>query len=358
MIGMEKTVAVALSGGLDSAVTAALLKKENYRVIGFHFRTGYEYSPGDSTPPRPFSPVASWVHRISKEIGIPLEVIDCSEAFEKEVVSYFVDAYRSGQTPNPCVVCNKRIKFGLFLDRIKALGASSLATGHYARIHQEVDGQCYLLKGVDKVKDQSYFLARLTQEQLSQAMFPLGNYTKKQVRGMAQALGLKSFKEKESQELCFVHHSSYKDFLLSRADFPNRPGQIVNARGDILGHHQGLHGYTVGQRKGIRIPGPAPYYVIRLDQEENRLIIGSKSELAATECTVTDINWIGTEPPEKAMSVQTRIRYRHQEAESILKPLDPYTVTVHFSQAQYAITPGQAAVFYQGKRVLGSGWIS
>ncbi len=357
MIGMEKTVAVALSGGLDSAVAAALLKKENYRVIGFHFRTGYEYSPGDPTPPKPFSPVDSCVYRISKEIGIPLEVMDCSEAFEKEVVSYFVDAYRSGQTPNPCVVCNKRIKFGLFLDRIKALGASSLATGHYARIHQEVDRKCYLLKGVDKVKDQSYFLARLTQEQLGQAMFPLGNYTKKQVRGMARALGLKSFKEKESQELCFVHHSSYKDFLLSRAEVPNRPGQIVNARGDILGHHQGLHGYTVGQRKGIGIPGPAPYYVIRLDQDENRLIIGSKSELAATECTVTDINWIGTEPPEKAMSVQTRIRYRHQEAESILKPLDPYTVTVHFSQAQYAITPGQAAVFYQGERVLGSGWI-
>jgi tRNA-specific 2-thiouridylase len=357
MIGMEKTVAVALSGGLDSAVAGALLKKENYRVIGFHFRTGYEYSPGDPTPPRPFSPVTSRVHRISKEIGIPLEVIDCSEAFEKEVVSYFVDAYRSGQTPSPCVVCNKRIKFGFFLHRIKALGASSLATGHYARAHQEVDGKCYLLKGVDKVKDQSYFLARLTQEQLSQAMFPLGNYTKKQVRGMARALGLKSFKEKESQELCFVHHSSYKDFLLSRAEFPSRPGQIVNARGDILGHHQGLHGYTVGQRKGIRIPGPAPYYVIRLDQEENRLIIGSKSELAATECTVTDINWIGTEHPKKAMSVQTRIRYRHQEAESILKPLDPYTVTVHFSQAQYAITPGQAAVFYQGEQVLGSGWI-
>jgi tRNA-specific 2-thiouridylase len=357
MIGMEKTVAVALSGGLDSAVAAALLKKEDYRVIGFHFRTGYEYSPGDPTPPRPFSPLTSRVHRISKEIGIPLEVMDCSEAFEKEVVSYFVDAYRSGQTPNPCVVCNKRIKFGLFLDRIKALGASSLATGHYARIHQEVDGKCYLLKGVDRVKDQSYFLARLTQEQLSQAMFPLGNYTKKQVRGMARALGLKSFQEKESQELCFVHHSSYKDFLLSRAEVPGRPGQIVNAGGDILGHHRGLHGYTVGQRKGIRIPGPAPYYVIHLDQEENRLIIGSKSELAATECTVTDINWIGTEPPEKAMSVQTRIRYRHQEAESILKPLDPYTVTVHFSQAQYAITPGQAAVFYQGEHVLGSGWI-
>jgi tRNA-specific 2-thiouridylase len=358
MIAMEKTVAVALSGGLDSAVAAALLKKENYRVIGFHFLTGYEYGPGDSTPPRPLSRVNSWAQSVSKQIGIPLEVFDCSEAFEREVVGYFVDAYRSGQTPNPCVVCNQRIKFGLVLERVKAFGASTMATGHYARIRHEVNGQCYLLKGVDGVKDQSYFLARLTEEQLSQAMFPLGMYTKKQVRGIARALGIKSFREEESQELCFVHHSSYKDFLLNRAEFPGRPGPIVDTRGDILGHHQGLHAYTVGQRKGIGIPGPAPYYVVRVDQEQNQLVIGSKSELAATECMVTDINWIGAEPPDKPISAQTRIRYRHQEAESILRPLDPNTVTVHFSQAQYAITPGQAAVFYQGERVLGSGWIS
>jgi tRNA-specific 2-thiouridylase len=355
---MEKTVAVALSGGLDSAVAAALLKKENFRVIGFHFRTGYEKDPGELTPSRPLSLVNSWVHRVSKQIGVPLEVFDCPEVFEREVVRYFVDAYRSGQTPNPCMVCNQRIKFGLILERVKALGASTLATGHYAMLRREVDGQFFLLKGRDAVKDQSYFLARLTQEQLSQAMFPLGQYTKKQVRGIAQEFGLKSFKEKESQELCFVRHPSYKDFLFSRAEFSGRPGPIVNTRGDILGHHQGLHAYTVGQRKGIGIPGPAPYYVIRLDQQRNRLIIGAKSDLAATECTVTDINWIGTEPPDRPISAHTRIRYRHQEAESILSPLDPHTVMVRFFQAQHAITPGQAAVFYQGQRVLGSGWIA
>jgi tRNA-specific 2-thiouridylase len=354
---MEKTVAVALSGGLDSAVAAALLKKENFRVIGIQFRTGYEHGPGDLTSSRLQSRVDSWAHKVSRQIGIPLEVIDCSEAFEREVVRYFVDAYRSGQTPNPCVVCNQRIKFGLILETAKALGASTLATGHYASTRREGDGQYYLLKGVDEVKDQSYFLARLTQEQLRQAMFPLGPYTKKQVRGMAQALGLKFFRGKESQELCFVRHPSYKDFLFSRAEFPNRPGPIVNNRGEILGHHQGLHAYTVGQRKGIGIPGPAPYYVIRLDQQENQLVIGSKSDLAGTECTVTDVNWIGAGPLDKPISAHTRIRYRHQEAESVLRPLDPYTVTVRFSQAQFAITPGQAAVFYQGKRVIGSGWI-
>jgi len=358
MIPMEKTVAVALSGGLDSAVAAAYLKKENYRVIGFHFRTGYGFPPGDSDPSMPLSRVNSWAHRVSEQIDIPLEVLDCSEAFEREVVRYFVDAYRSGRTPNPCVVCNQRIKFGLILERARALGASTLATGHYARIRQEANGQFWLVKGLDRAKDQSYFLARLTQQQLSHAMFPLGIYSKKQVREMAQALDLTSFKERESQELCFVRHPGYKDFLAKRAEFHSRPGPIVNTRGEIQGHHQGLHVYTVGQRKGIGIPGPVPYYVIRFDKEQNRLVIGSKSELAATECMVTHINWIETEPPDKPISVQTRIRYRHREAQSILTPIDRYKAAVRFSKAQYAITPGQAAVFYQGERVLGGGWIA
>lgn len=355
---MKKTVAVALSGGLDSAVAAALLKKKNYRVIGLHFRTGYEFGPGDLDPSMPLSRVNSWAHRVSEQIGIPLEVLDCSEAFEREVVRYFVDAYRSGQTPNPCVVCNQHIKFGLILERARALGASTLATGHYARIRQEANGQSWLLKGVDRAKDQSYFLYRLTQQQLNHAMFPLGIYTKKQVREMARTLDLTSFKERESQELCFVRHPTYKDFLSKRTEFHSRPGLIVNTRGDILGQHQGFHAYTVGQRKGIGIPGLTPYYVIRLDKEQNRLVIGAKSELEATECRVTHINWIETVPPEKQISAQTRIRYRHREAESVLTPLDPHTATVRFSKAQYAITPGQAAVFYQGERVLGGGWIA
>jgi tRNA-specific 2-thiouridylase len=355
---MKKTVAVALSGGLDSAVTAALLKRKNYPVIGLHFRAGYEFTPGETTPSRPLSRVNSWPQRISDQIGIPLEVIDCSEAFEREVVRYFADTYRSGQTPNPCMVCNQRIKFGLVLERAKELGASTLATGHYARIRQEANGHFSLLKGVDRAKDQSYFLALLTQQQLSQAMFPLGSHTKNQVRKMAKALGLTSCLARESQELCFVRHQGYQEFLSKSAGFPREPGPIINTRGQTIGQHQGLHAYTVGQRKGISIPGPEPYYVIRLDSQQNRLVIGSKSELAATECVVTHINWIETEPPDKRISVHTRIRYRHQEAESILTPLDRYTATVRFSKAQYAITPGQAAVFYQGERVLGGGWIA
>ncbi len=355
---MKKTVAVALSGGLDSAVSAALLKRKNYRVIGLHFRTGYEFTPGEATPSGPLSHVNSRAQRISAQIGIPLEVIDCSEAFHREVVHYFTETYRSGQTPNPCMVCNQRIKFGLLLERARELGASTMATGHYARIRQESNGHFSLLKGVDRAKDQSYFLALLTQQQLSRAMFPLGSYTKNQVQKMAKAWGLTSCLARESQELCFVRHQSYKEFLSKSAGFPCEPGPIINTRGQTIGQHQGLHAYTVGQRKGISIPGPAPYYVIRLDKEQNRLVIGSKSKLAATECMVTHINWIETEPPDKPVSVQTRIRYRHREAESILTPLDRYTATVRFSKAQYAVTPGQFAVFYEGERVLGGGWIA
>ena len=355
---MKKTVAVALSGGLDSAVAAALLIRQNFRVIGLHYRTGYESIPGDLDPSMPLSRVNTWAHRVSEQIGIPLEVLDCSEAFEQEVVRYFIDSYRSGQTPNPCVVCNERIKFGLILEGAQALPASILATGHYARIHQEANGRFSLLKGVDKAKDQSYFLARLSQQQLSRVMFPLGSYTRNQAQKMAKEWGLISYLSRESQELCFVRNQSYKEFLSLSAGYNIEPGPIINTKGQIVGQHQGLHAYTIGQRKGIGIPGPTPYYVIHLDKEQNRLVIGAKSELAATECRVTHINWIETVPPEKQITVQTRIRYRHREAESVLTLLDPQTATVRFSKAQYAITPGQAAVFYQGERVLGGGWIA
>jgi tRNA-specific 2-thiouridylase len=354
---MEKHVAVALSGGLDSAVAAALLKKDNHKVIGLHFRTGFEALSGEIDASGEPSSLDSWAERVAEQIKIPLEVVDSSEAFEREVVRYFVDAYRSGQTPNPCMVCNQRIKFGFVLEEAKARGASTLATGHYARIRHEENGRLCLIKGVDQEKDQSYFLALLNQEQLGRASFPLGTYAKKEVKEMAGSFGLTSFRAEESQELCFIGEPNYKAFLSKHAGLPSKPGAIVNKTGDVLGHHNGLHAFTIGQRKGINIPGPAPYYVLRLDLEQNHLVIGSKSELAATDCLVRQINWIGIESPDKPISVQTRIRYRHRQAESTLTPLDGNSATVRFSEPQYAITPGQTAVFYQGERVLGGGWI-
>ena len=355
---MKLKVAVALSGGLDSAVSAAILKKENCQGIGIHFKTGYESPAQDPTSITHSSRVSSGAQSVAEQVGIPLEVVNCSRPFEKEVVGPFVDTYRSGQTPSPCMVCNQRIKFGFVLDRALALGASALATGHYARVTRTDNGRFCLLKGADRAKDQSYFLALLTQEQLSRAVFPLETRTKKQVRQMAQSLGLTGFIEKESQELCFVRHGSYRDFLSKVGKFTFKPGPIVNTAGDILGEHKGLHAYTIGQRKGIGIPGPQPYYVIRIDSSHNRLVVGSKPELAAQQCTVTHINWIDTEMPNRPISVKTRVRYRHQEADSTLTPLGDSRAVVDFSRPQYAITPGQAAVFYEGDRVLGGGWIA
>ncbi len=355
---MKKIVAVALSGGLDSAVAAALLKRQDYRVIGLHFQTGYEISSSHPTPPVPLPRTYARAQRAAEQVGIPLEVIDCSRVFEREVVRYFIDTYRSGQTPNPCVVCNQRIKFSFVLEHAKALGASALATGHYARKRCEADGRFSLLRGVDGSKDQSYFLARLSQEQLSQAMFPLGTCRKKRIRAIAKRWRFSASMEGESQELCFVGHPSYKDFLSDPGGLPCEPGAIVNTSGDVLGRHQGLHAFTVGQRRGISIPGPEPYYVIRLDNKHNRLVIGAKSELAAIECIVTHINWIGMRPPENSISAKTRIRYRHHEADSMVTPLGHDTARVRFTRVQYAITPGQAAVFYQDERVLGGGWIA
>ncbi|MDY6953274.1 MAG: tRNA 2-thiouridine(34) synthase MnmA [Thermodesulfobacteriota bacterium] len=354
---MKKTVAVALSGGLDSAIAAVLLKEQGYRVIGVHFQTGYEATLDAPIPSKNSSLVHAKAQRAADQIGIPLEVMDCHQPFRREVVDYFVHTYRSGQTPSPCLVCNERIKFGLVLEHAGALGASAFATGHYVRIGREEGGGVSLLRGVDQGKDQSYFLARLTQGQLSQAMFPLGSYRKDQVRDMAKARGFTSFVERESQELCFIRQPNYKEFLCTLAGFCCKPGAIVNPQGHVLGTHQGLHAYTVGQRRGIGIPGPEPYYVVRLDNEKNRLIVGTESDLARRECVVVGINWI-TRVPGKPLSVHTRIRYRHRQAASVMTPLGSQRAKVVFSEPQLAITPGQAAVFYQGERVLGGGWIA
>jgi tRNA-specific 2-thiouridylase len=354
---MKKPVVVALSGGLDSAVTATLLK-EDYDVIGLHFLTGFETPCEGSNLPSHVLGSDSPVHKAAETIGVPLKVIDCSQDFRKEVVQYFIKSYRTGKTPNPCVVCNQRIKFGLVLEYAKSLGAFALATGHYARVSRTSKHHPVLLKGVDPIKDQSYFLARLTEQQLNQAIFPLGTYTKKQVKKMGQDWGYTSFVQKESQELCFVRHPSYRDFLTDLEKSATIPGPIVNTRGDVLGSHEGLYAYTIGQRRGMGIPGPEPYYVLRLDSTKNALVIGTKEELATDKCLVTQINWISMAPPQAPLYAKTRIRYRHKEVASILTPLGPHEVRVVFETPQHAVTPGQAAVFYQGDRVIGGGWIS
>ena len=342
---MKQITAVAVSGGIDSLMSAYLLKKEGHRIIGLHFTTGYGSDRA-----------ALNINGIAQQLDIPLKIIDCASEFKSNVVDYFTKTYLSGKTPNPCMVCNQLIKFGLILLYARRAGASRLATGHYARISEDSQGRFHLMKGVDTVKDQSYFLARLTQEQLSAAIFPLGRFTKQEVKKMARANGLKAITKSESQDICFIGEKSYKDFLTSQAGYKSLPGPIEDISGNTLGEHKGLHLFTIGQRRGINCPASKPYYVIEIDPKNNRLIVAYRESLFSSGLKATNINWI-LPPPEHEISVETRIRGSHDPAPSRLYPIDAGAAIIKFEQPQSAVTPGQGAVFYNGTEVIGSGWI-
>jgi tRNA-uridine 2-sulfurtransferase len=361
---MHKTIAIALSGGVDSLVSAYLLKNQGHRVIGLHFITGYEagfqtINDGPvSLESGAVQAIRDDMNRLGDRLHIPIDVIDISKEFKSRVIDYFIRTYGLGKTPNPCMVCNPAIKFGVLYDQAKKLGADRLATGHYVRIGKDEKGRYHLKKGLDPVKDQSYFLARLNQSQLASAQFPLGELTKPQVVALAKTQGLTPLLKTESQDICFIREAdTYADFLAREAGIKDTPGPIVDMEGHLLGEHTGLHRFTIGQRRGINCPAREPYYVIRIEPEENRLVVGLKHHLFLPEFTVSDINWIG-EPPGCASDAMTRVRYRHKAVESIVTPTgNGYTAHVKFSTPQSAITPGQGAVFYRGDDVLGGGWI-
>jgi tRNA-specific 2-thiouridylase len=276
--------------------------------------------------------------------------------FKTRVVDYFSAAYQRGETPNPCLVCNPAIKFGALLAAARRLGASRLATGHYARVEAGQGGQYRLCKGVDDKKDQSYFLSRLTRGQLARACFPLGSWTKDQVRELAARQGLQPLTRQESQDVCFIRDTRYADFLTRNTAIRPQPGDIVDTAGHRVGTHNGLHQYTVGQRRGINCPAGEAYYVVRIDSRLNRLVVGFKDELSATGCRVYDINWIA-DIPESPMAADTRIRYRHKAVPSMVSPVGLDGAVVRFDQPLAAVTPGQGAVFYRGDEVMGGGWI-
>ena len=344
---MNGPVAIAVSGGVDSLVSAYLLKHQDHEVFGVHFLTGYE-EPAESN--------AEAVQSMGRQLGIPVVVIDLKSHFKTKVVDYFTAAYRNGKTPNPCLVCNPSIKFGVLLDQARQLGASRLATGHYARVEASQGGRYRLRRGLDETKDQSYFLARLTQTQLARACFPLGSWTKVQVKALAAEKGLRPLTRHESQDVCFIRDTHYADFLIRTNAIRPQSGDIVDTAGNRVGTHRGLYRYTVGQRRGINCPASQAFYVIRIDARRNRLVVGSKDELAAQSCRVVDINWIAG-VPEGPMAIDTRIRYRHRAVPSRLSPLGDDSALVRFDQPQAAVTPGQGAVFYRGDEVLGGGWI-
>ena len=351
---MKPKIAVAISGGVDSLMAAYLLQQENYPVEGIHFLTGFE-PPGSSwaSSDKTIHPIFG----IGDQLGIPVSLVDCRKEFEDVVVEYFVQTYGRGMTPNPCVVCNPGIKFGIILEHAKTLGAEFLATGHYARTQKGAGRICRLYRGVDSRKDQSYFLARLSQQQLRHALFPLGEMTKQDVKSLAEKNGFSPATTSESQDVCFIKADAYADFLESRPGFRSKPGPIANIQGNVIGKHPGLHRFTVGQRRGINCPAPNPYYVVRLDVAGNRLIVGSRADGLSKKCHVNQVNWIVNEP-KFPMQVHARVRYRHEEVPAWISRKGKHSVQVDFDEPQAAVTPGQAAVFYDGDEVIGGGFIA
>jgi len=363
---MKKKTAIAISGGIDSLVSAYLLKEKGYEVFGIHFITGYESPPVPSSVKsrnsheKNISAISEdsigKISKIARQLDINIEVLDCSREFKSKIVDYFSRTYLAGKTPNPCLVCNSLIKFGTVLDFARKMGASSLATGHYAGLKIDNKGLYHLIKGVDTEKEQSYFLAFLNQKQLSCAIFPLSELTKKQVLDLAKEKGFNPLVNKESQDICFVSDKNYVEFLRRETDFKSGSGVIVNRNGEILGSHKGIHNFTIGQRRGINCPASEPYYILGIDPVKNAVVAGSRKELLAGECHVTDINWVA-EKHSSPVRVKTRIRYRSHEVSSMLFPESDNAATIRFDTPQSAVTPGQGAVFYLENEVLGGGFI-
>jgi tRNA-specific 2-thiouridylase len=346
---MKRPIAVAVSGGVDSMIAAHILKQGHPHVFGLHFLTGFETTRADRN--------RRIAQSIGDQLGIAVHVVDVSTDFQRNIVDYFSATYLAGETPNPCVVCNPSIKFGVLLRCAQGLGAEHLATGHYAIVRQDAADRYRLFKGVDARKDQSYFLARLTQAKLARACFPLGGLTKAEVREIAARNGLQPAVTGESQDVCFIKTGSYEEFIAALDGRLSQSGLIETTGGEIVGRHKGLHAFTVGQRRGIGCPAAEPYYVVRMDTARNRLIVGLKKDLLTAECGVARINWIA-QPPGGPFRALVRVRYRTPETPATLIPSSADSARVRFDSPQAAVTPGQAAVFYDGDEVLGGGFIS
>lgn len=350
---MGKRVVVAMSGGVDSSMAAALLVEQGYEVIGIMMRL---WSEGSSATNRCCSSEAVEDGRhVCQILGIPFYLLNLEREFKEQVVDYFCAEYALGRTPNPCLACNRHIRFDILLKRALALDAAYLATGHYARIKRQ-NGQCQLLKGVDPSKDQSYVLYMLGQEQLAHLLFPVGGYSKKEVRAMARLRRLPVAEKRESQEICFIPDNDYRRFLEER--MPGiQPGPIIDTRGKVVGQHQGLPFYTIGQRHGLGIAASEPLYVLELDPASNAIIVGPRSYLGRRELTARDVSFVAGQVPSAPLKVMAKIRYRATEAEATVTPLGEGRVKVTFAEPQRAITPGQGVVFYQDEVVLGGGII-
>lgn len=350
----QQHVIIGLSGGVDSAAAACLLVRQGYRVTGLNIRV--LDTPDDAPTLTPST------MRITdrKEFDFPIYTLNLSAKFARDVIGYFHSDYLGGRTPNPCMVCNKAIKwFGLF-EAMQLLGADLVATGHYACTELR-DGVTRLRKGVDPEKDQSYFLWMLTQAELAKTLFPLGGYTKPEVRELARSFGVHAAEKKESQEICFVPHDDYCAYLTDAIPGLEKRvarGEIVDQSGTVIGHHRGYPFYTIGQRRGLGVATGEPVYVTKIDAEHNRIQVGSKADLECRSLVATAVNWSGIDAPNAPFETEARIRYRDRQSACTVEPLEDNRARVSFCEPKQGVACGQAVVFYDGDEVLGGGIIA
>jgi len=354
---MKTKVVVAMSGGVDSSVAAALLREQGYEVIGMMLRLWSE--PGKEDSNRCCTPDAmALARRVAAKLEIPFYAVDAKEIFRSTVLQAFLDGYAQGLTPNPCLTCNRQVRWEFLLDHALALGAEHMATGHYVRLAAGRDGRVQVLRARDRNKDQSYVLHVLTQEKLVRALFPVGDHPKTEVRALARQFDLPTADRADSQDLCFLAGEDYRTFLRRHAPGAQaHAGPIVNRRGEVIGEHLGLAAYTIGQRKGLGLSSAVPLYVLEKDVAANTLVVGVEGELGRSDLLAEPVNWMDGAPPAGPFRAEVKTRYTAKEAAAVVQPLGAASVSVHFDQPQRDITPGQAAVFYDGDRLLGGGMI-
>jgi len=346
-----------MSGGVDSSAAAALLLDQGYEVIGVTLKLWPQdcisRAEDKCCGPQAVADARAVCHRL----GIPFYLVDEAEEFQSRVVGYFANEYRAGRTPNPCVMCNQHLKFGTLSHRARQLGAQWVATGHYARLERSEQGRALLKRGCDLNKDQSYFLFSLRQDQLRHILFPLGELSKSATREVAREASLKTAGKEESMEICFVPDNDYGGFLRNSGLVSGHSGEIVDQEGKVLGTHEGIEFFTVGQRRGLRIAAPHPLYVVALDPKTNRVVVGEDQALLCEKFVVDRVNWIPWDAPPGPLEVTAKIRYNHSGVAARVVSESGGSARVHLSSPQRAVSPGQACVFYQADLVVGGGWI-